>query len=224
MNSDRELENVSGRLAGLERMLESFVGRHDNKSITASPSTSSGGQTLSTPRDSQLVWRDQDYEGDSSFSAHSKSIITQLLETGLKHTSDADGGPVGDVAAAVKTLRSLLNETPASDGASVPQNPLTEVVDYPELSNLTLPPMSVVLNLLRYVKSMHKYLSYICLCMNDCFVASCWPLTSNSTRPQIPQRRPESNTTVSKLDMPEGLLSHRRVYYRHLHHCSRLSL
>ena len=144
---------MSGRLASLERMLENFVGRHADNSANASPSTSSGGPTLSTPRDSQVVSRDLDYEGDSSFSAHSKSI-TQLLETGLKYTSDAAGG---DVAAAVTTLKGFLNETPAAVDASVPsQNSFRDVVDYPELSNLTLAPMPVVLNLLRFSKCTHR--------------------------------------------------------------------
>ncbi|KIW65216.1 hypothetical protein PV04_07494 [Phialophora macrospora] len=145
------IEDVNGRLASLERMLEHLVNNQSGPSANGSPSASSGGPTLSTPRDSQLIWRDLDYEGDSSFTAHSKNI-TQVIETGLKSSSDADS--IGDVAAVVATLRSLLNEKPASFDASAPfQNTLRDVVDYPELRDLTLPPMSTVLSLLRYAKT-----------------------------------------------------------------------
>ncbi|KAJ9615532.1 hypothetical protein H2200_001607 [Cladophialophora chaetospira] len=141
-------------------MLESFVGIQHTSGFNASPSTSSGGPTLSTPRDSQLVWGDLDYEGDSSFSAHSKSI-TQVIETGLKYASGTDVEAIGDVAAAVKALRTFLNEGSGSFDALAPQqDTLREVVDYPELSNLMLPPMQPVLNLLRYIKTHPlKYLS-----------------------------------------------------------------
>jgi hypothetical protein len=151
VSSDRQIEDVNGRLASLERMLENLVNNQTGHSSNASPAASSGGPTLSTPRDSQLVWRDLDYEGDSSFTAHSKNI-TQVIETGLKSSPDADS--IGDVAAVVATLRSFLNEKPASFDASAPfQNTLRDVVDYPELRDLTLPPMSTVLSLLRYAKS-----------------------------------------------------------------------
>ncbi|ETI26260.1 hypothetical protein G647_03037 [Cladophialophora carrionii CBS 160.54] len=145
------IEDVNDRLASLERMLEDFVNTQTGRSSNGSPSVSSGGRTLSTPRDSQLVWRDLDYEGDSSFSAHSKDI-TQVIETGLKTSPDADS--IGDIAAVVATLRSVLNEKPASFDASAPlQNTVRDVVDYPELKDLTLPPMSAVLSLLRYAKT-----------------------------------------------------------------------
>ena len=152
-NSDREIESVNGRLASLERMLETFVGNQINsQSSNASPPASSGAPALSTPRDSQLPWRELDFEGDSSFSAHSRSI-TQVIEKGLKSAPDAD--TIGDVTAAVATLRSFLNEkpTPLNTSASL-QSTLRDVVHYPELSSLTLPPMQSVLNLLRYAKSM----------------------------------------------------------------------
>ncbi|OCT48870.1 fungal specific transcription factor domain protein [Cladophialophora carrionii] len=145
------IEDVNDRLASLERMLEDFVNTQTRHSSNGSPSVSSGGQTLSTPRDNQLVWRDLDYEGDSSFSAHSKDI-TQVIETGLKTSPDADS--IGDIAAVVATLRSVLNEKPASFDASAPlPNTVRDVVDYPELKDLTLPPMSAVLSLLRYAKT-----------------------------------------------------------------------
>ncbi|EXJ56725.1 hypothetical protein A1O7_07069 [Cladophialophora yegresii CBS 114405] len=145
------IDNVNDRLANLERMLEDFVNNQTGHSSNDSPSTSSGGRTLSAPRDSQLVWRDLDYEGDSSFSAHLKDI-TQVIETGLKTSSDADS--IADIAAVVATLRSVLNEKPSSFDTSAPlQNTVRDVVDYPELKDLTLPPMTTVLSLLRYAKT-----------------------------------------------------------------------
>jgi hypothetical protein len=153
-SSDKEIESVNGRLASLERLLESIVNKHSATSSNASPPASSGGPTLSTPRDSQLVFRDVDYEGDSSFYAQSKSL-SQVIEKGLKTASEADGESIGDVAAAVATLRDFLNEKDRSlDSAAPPQSTLRAVVDYPELSNLTLPPMQRVLALLRYARSM----------------------------------------------------------------------
>ena len=146
--SEREIEDVNGRLASLERILQSVVNTKTQNATESSPS--SHPEVLSTPRDSQLMERDLVFEGDSSFVAHSKHV-TQAFETSLNNSPFSNS--VRDVSAAVATLRSFLNESPATTDASHPlQRPLQEVIHYPELSHLSTPPMEAVLRILRYFK------------------------------------------------------------------------
>ena len=151
--SDKEIESVNGRLASLERMLETVLASNRTESSSSNASSSaSSAPTLSTPRD-QLAWRELDFEGDSSFRAQVRSV-TQVMEKGLKSGSDVDAETIGGVTAAVATLRNFLNEKPGSPDTAAPlQDTLQDVVDYPELSLLTLPSMQTVLSLLRYAKS-----------------------------------------------------------------------
>jgi hypothetical protein len=149
-HSDREIQSVNGRLASLENLLEDLVNKQAGRSSNSSPAASSGGPALSTPRDSQPVWHDLEYEGDSSFAAHSKSI-TQVIEKGLRGVSDTDSS--ADVAAVISTLRDFLSEKQSVSNSADP-SAFRDVVNYPELSNVTLAPMQAVLTLLRYAKSM----------------------------------------------------------------------
>ncbi|KAK6366298.1 hypothetical protein LTS17_010804 [Exophiala oligosperma] len=110
-------------------------------------------ETLSTPRDHPAIEREPDFAGDSSFVAHSKDA-TQAFERSLNLNVG------GDVAAAVATLRTFLNNDGTSgadgSGATFVQKPLQEAVLYPELAKLELPSMQVVLRLLRHAKT-HPY-------------------------------------------------------------------
>lgn len=149
MGSEREIENVNERLASLEKTLKAFVGTNRTTGTNASPATL--GDSLSTPTDSQTVERDVGYEGDSSFAAHSKLAVMDF-ESGLNNYPYSNS--IQDVSAAVSTLRGYLtkslskqDETPIAG----PQ-PLQEIIHYPQLSSLQLPPMDLVLRLLRHIK------------------------------------------------------------------------
>lgn len=148
-SSEQEIEQVNGRLASLERILQSFV--QNQQQHTSKVTSSSLSDQLSTPQDSQHD-ETRHFEGDSSFTAHSKSI-TQAFESSLNNSPYPNS--IRDVSAAVATLRGFLNESLGSGKSS------TAVVKSPQdadhhsiLSNLTLPPMDAVLRLLRYIKSM----------------------------------------------------------------------
>lgn len=191
-NSDDEIKSVHGRLASLERMLETFMSNQSSNNSSSSPASTSTGPTLSAPRDNQLLSSDPDFEGDSSFSAHSRDI-TQVIERGLRSSAGSESD--GDVEAAVATLRNFLNEkSPQSDIPTPPQTTLRNVVDYPELSNLTLPSMPAVLNMLRYIKSMQNPLP------------TSTPLTvEHSTPLEISGGRSELERGPSYLHMSKGL-------------------
>lgn len=146
MFSEREIENVNDRLARLERLLQAS----NSRQTRLQPSPQSYTETLSTPRDHPAIEREPDFAGDSSFVAHSKDA-TQAFERSLNLNVG------GDVAAAVATLRTFLNNDGTSgadgSGATFVQKPLQEAVLYPELAKLELPSMQVVLRLLRHAKS-----------------------------------------------------------------------
>lgn len=114
------------------------------------PSPSSLPGPLETPRDSQQD-EGQHFEGESSFTAHSK-YITQAFETSLNNSPYSS--TIRDVSSAVATLRGFLNESiEAVKDSSPDDKSLQEAVLYPQLSQLTLPSMEVVLRLLRHAKS-----------------------------------------------------------------------
>ena len=154
--SEREIENVSGRLASLEKILQAFANNHRGTGTDASPSVLT--ESLSTPRDSQLLETDVGFEGDSSFSAHSKLAVKDF-ESSLNNSPYSS---IQDVSAAVATLRGVLNKSPTSqdETSNSGQQSLREVVHYPELSNLALPPMDAVLRLLRHVKGTLRRLQW----------------------------------------------------------------
>jgi hypothetical protein len=155
---DRDIENVTERLAGLERLLESFVNNqqqnygHAGAPPSRSQSILAGEPSLSTPSDGHAAPNDVDYEGDSSFGALSKTV-TQVIERGLQASPRED---LADVVAAVSTLRKYLNEKsstkPSADDIHA-EGTLHEVANYPELSSLNLPSSHRVLSVLRYAKS-----------------------------------------------------------------------
>ncbi|KIW20124.1 hypothetical protein PV08_00699 [Exophiala spinifera] len=146
---EREIEKVNDRLARLETLLQAA----NSRQARLQPSPQSYAETLSTPRDKSGFEKEPDFAGDSSFVAHSKDA-TQAFERSLNLNVR------GDVAAAVATLRTFLdNDGPSvaagSDTALV-QKPIQEAVLYPELAKLELPSMQVVLGVLRHAKT-HPY-------------------------------------------------------------------
>lgn len=174
------------------------MSNQSSNTSSSSPASSSTGPTLSAPRDSQLLSTDPEFEGDSSFSAHSRDI-TQVIERGLR--SSADGESNGDVEAAVATLRNFVNEkSPRLDVPSPPQSCVRNVVDYPELSNLALPSMPAVLNMLRYIKSTQNGLP-----------TSTSLTFYHSTPFEVFGGRSQLERGPSHLDLSKGLLSYRRV-------------
>lgn len=156
MISEREIENVSGRLANLEKILQALARNHKSAGADTSPSVLA--ESLSTPRDSQLVETDVGFEGDSSFTAHSKLTVMDF-ESSL---SNSPYSSIQDVSAAVATLRGFLTKNLNSQDGSTNsgQESLREVVHYPQLSNLVLPPMDTVLRLLRHVKGTLRQLQW----------------------------------------------------------------
>jgi hypothetical protein len=97
------------------------------------------------------------FEGDSSFAAHSK-LAVMGFESSLNNSPYSSS--IQDVSAAVATLRGFLTQgLNTQDESSISgQKSLNEIVHYPQLSNLLLPPMDIVLRLLRHVKGMLRHL------------------------------------------------------------------
>jgi hypothetical protein len=147
--SEREIENVNERLASLEKILKLFVGNNKTAALHASPPTVA--DSLSTPTDSQTVEPDVGYEGDSSFNAHSK-LAVMSFESGLNDYPYSSS--IQDVSAAVATLRGFLTKSLSDKNDSPAPGPqvLQEIIHYPQLSSLRLPPMDIVLRLLRHIK------------------------------------------------------------------------
>lgn len=158
MGSEREIENVNGRLASLEKILQVLVST--NKHVAADTSPTVLAESLSTPRDSQVVETEVFFEGDSSFAAHSK-LAVMGFESSLN--SSPYSSSIQDVSAAVATLRGFLTKSPnTQDESSISgQESMNEIAHYPQLSNLLLPPMDIVLRLLRHVKGMLRCLQWV---------------------------------------------------------------
>ncbi|KIX01705.1 uncharacterized protein Z518_09431 [Rhinocladiella mackenziei CBS 650.93] len=149
---EREIEDINGRLASLERILQDLVKTQKHSGSESIPSSHT--ETLSTPRGSQLGERELEFEGESSFVAHSKHV-TRAFESSLNNSPYS--GSVRDVSAAVATLRTFLNEnSPVANESTRFYQPLQEAIYYPELSGLALPPMQAVLRLLRHAHP-HKF-------------------------------------------------------------------
>ncbi|RVX75638.1 hypothetical protein B0A52_00991 [Exophiala mesophila] len=161
LGSEREIEHVNDRLASLERILQRFVQEHPQQGQNPSPSSLAG--PLGTPRDTQQD-EGQHFEGDSSFTAHSK-YITQAFETSLSNSPYSS--TIRDVSSAVATLRGFFNENIEAVKDSSPEDkPLQEAVLYPQLSQLSLPPMDFVLRLLRHAKAYEHSFFYECTFLN----------------------------------------------------------
>ncbi|KAK5055930.1 hypothetical protein LTR84_012480 [Exophiala bonariae] len=161
--SEREIENVNERLASLEKILKLFVGNNKTAALHASPPTVA--DSLSTPTDSQTAEPDVGYEGDSSFNAHSK-LAVMSFESGLNNYPYSSS--IQDVSAAVATLRGFLTKSLSDQNDSPASGPqvLQEIIHYPQLSSLQLPPMDIVLRLLRHIKVHgHRFL-YECPMLN----------------------------------------------------------
>lgn len=109
------------------------------------PSTS-----IHIPRDSNS-WKERvDFEGDSSFVAHSKHA-TQAFEEIIDTTPYSDSGR--ETLAAVARLKDVLSRGESfSEGSVISNHLFHDVIEYPELARLPLPPTDIVLQLLRHVK------------------------------------------------------------------------
>lgn len=129
--------------------MKSFVSNNKMAGLNASPLTVA--DSLSTPTDSQPVEPGVGFEGDSSFAAHSK-LAVMSFESGLNDYPYSSS--IQDVSAAVATLRGFLTQSLSDQNDTPTPGPqaLQEIIHYPQLSSLPLPPMDIVLRLLRHVK------------------------------------------------------------------------
>lgn len=147
--SERDIQSVNARLASLEKTLQTF-GQQNNPNVVEQ-ATQARQASLSAVRDSQLTEKELNFEGESSFVAHSKHV-TQAFESSLDSPLYSEA--TRDVSAAVASLRNVLNDRSATFGStSMPSKALEEVIHYPELAQLNLPPMQVIIRMLRHIKS-----------------------------------------------------------------------
>ena len=142
-----ELADVNRKLSSLTDAVSTILKRQDASPKGISPDQRSSTDVLSTPSDIDPPEPGMPYEGDSSFTAQSKSITQALEATISQSTLQLD-----------HVMQRLVQEaaihTSSSSGAAGSLSCGASFKQYPELSHLTLPPMAVVLRTLRVVKGM----------------------------------------------------------------------
>ena len=154
-SSDQRLQDYSDRLTQVENTLRALVDQQVQDAMTTSLGPSS--TSIQIPRDSNS-WKERaDFEGDSSFVTHSKHA-TQAVEEILNTTPYSDSGR--EALAAVARLKDVLSKGEAfSEGSVISNNLFHDVIEYPELARLPLPPTDIVLQLLRHVKGISLFTS-----------------------------------------------------------------
>jgi hypothetical protein len=147
---DEGLANVNRKLEDLSSALQSLLeSNKTNNAGQASRPPVSPSQLLEGALASPPPEGDVPYEGDSSFLAHSRQI-TESLEFALSTPRSTPGD--GSQSIDQKAIQKLLQEVAAAQSPkpAPTQQPFTQ---YPELATRTLPPMDLILKLLKQAKT-----------------------------------------------------------------------
>lgn len=165
-NVNRKLEDLSAALQTLVESNKQSSG--DTKSVDLVHHVPDGTVTNEDDGDGELA-----YEGESSFYAHSRNI-TETLGVAL-----ASPGPNGTTASSSIIDQGLIQRLLQDVAAA--QSPHTSsathvppVAQYPELSNLSLPSMSLVLKLLKVAKTnLQRFIVEYQIMSLEAFTALC---------------------------------------------------
>ena len=154
---ERKIDQIESRLGSIESLLKNLsvnngltTGEHA-RSLINTPATSgeSRGQTCS-PGDFDSDDGESAFGGDSGFTEQTV-YATEFLENAVKHTSLRDANP--GIEAALSNLRQLVEVQRQRSISHGPRFPLLKPVPPGGLVTLPLPPMDLVVALLKKHKS-----------------------------------------------------------------------
>lgn len=149
---DEGLANVNKKLEDLSTALQSLLESNKTSALAHRPAPDPPHQlpngVVSSPSPEQEG--DVPYEGESSFGAHSRHI-TETLGYALSTPGATSSGSSPSIDS--NLIQKLLQDVAAVQ--SPPQEPHAQhaFTQYPELAHLSLPPMSIVLKLLKLAKT-----------------------------------------------------------------------
>jgi hypothetical protein len=148
-HSEHEIANVNRKLEELSISLSALVQAStigSKASLTTSAHTVN--EALAGPSENSQTETSTPFEGESSFNAHSKRI-TAAFEAALSHLPHADVAQ--PTPGRTENVQKLLHDD-VSNEVPLLGSSYHGSVTYPEMSHLSLPPMTHALKLLRLAR------------------------------------------------------------------------
>jgi hypothetical protein len=165
-NVNKKLEDLATALQGL---LESNKAHESAHRPAADPPHQLPNGVVASP--SPETEGDVPYEGESSFGAHSRHI-TETLGFALSSPENASSSSSPSVDS--NLIQKLLQDVAAVQTPPREAQTQHQFTQYPELAGLSLPPMSIVLKLLKLAKTgLNRWLIEFQVMRYDDFTALC---------------------------------------------------
>ena len=156
-HSERKIDQIEGRLANIEGLLRDLSSRNaptaESIRLTHTPQSGGGAANIPTATASTIGYDSSDEEsvfgGDSTLAAQT-TFASEFLEHAVERTSLRDVNPrMEDALANLKQLVELQNRQSISHG---PRFPLQQPIPPGGLGQLRMPPMDVVVSLLKHIR------------------------------------------------------------------------
>jgi len=159
--SERKIDQIEERLAGIEKLLRGLASRHGSLSTGPSPSQEAPSSEPRTPlttveAGSSVAYDGPEddegtsaFEGNSSLAAHA-AFATTFLENAVERTSLRDLSP--DMSDAVLSLQQIVGMQSRRSASQELRFPHQKPLPKGGLRELPMPPMPVVISMLREIK------------------------------------------------------------------------
>lgn len=165
-SSERKIDQIEGRLGNIEVLLQKLVSSqpiapvHPLRSQAHTPSTTAAASSASHPTASSAADCDTSddesgYGGDEGLTAHT-AFASDFLERAVKRTSLREVNP--KVEAALANLSQLVEMQKHRSISSGPRFPLQVPIPPGGLSKMPMPPLDVVVGLLKQNKGKRAWL------------------------------------------------------------------
>ncbi|ETN36903.1 uncharacterized protein HMPREF1541_07890 [Cyphellophora europaea CBS 101466] len=150
---DEGIASVNRKLEDLSAALQNILAMNSSANVNQKPPSEPPHQLPEGVISSQEQEVELPYEGDLSFIAQSRQITESLgVALASASPSDSDRGSASSIDQTV--VQKLLQDVAAASAKSPPQDSPSQqpFSQYPELAGLILPPMSLVLKLLKIAR------------------------------------------------------------------------
>jgi hypothetical protein len=162
VSSERKIDRIEGRLENIEAYLKHIASTQSHpatdpgsRSLAPTPITGSSIPTTASSGDIDSSDNESAFGGDSALTAQT-AFASEFLENAVQRTSLREADP--SIKAALATLGQLVEMQKQKSVSHGPRFPLQKPVPAGGVSKLPMPPIEVVVPLLKDAKSKYFHI------------------------------------------------------------------
>jgi hypothetical protein len=158
ISSEKKIDRIESRLGNIEQLLQTLASSTSSRDISRSrhitPSASTIGESSTIHNADDDTDSDSAFDGDSAIAAHAV-YVTKFLDSAVDRVSLQDMNP--NMNAAISSLQQIMGLLRRHPSSRVLKFQHQQVVPPGGLAELTMPPMHVVVAMLKRVKGLLMY-------------------------------------------------------------------